>query len=228
MHDNVTRVAVILSFTLAVLAHSIAPCGEAIRNPAFASSPSGAENEETSWAQVKKTNRESLQSFLIAFPDGKYSETARTLVLLLDKMGAIRAGQSRPTAMIAFEKLMPTWRDWKETYKNSGGFYKFYEQNGPVRLADTTLIDSQTGAIAYVNSKGSWVGPTADDSIIMFQSKDDKSLNSPDGDYLLCGIRVRVTSQKPMYWGVIDGIGLVHLQGAGEVTVPGAAVMSLE
>lgn len=177
-----------------------------MQHPAFCAR---AEQRRAAWKEVKQMETPSLQSFLAVFPNGKYAEAARFALALHKRIAAIRSGKEKSALVIPFAQLGARWEGWKQRRpeKSAVGVYRNQSTIGvfPVLGCMTLSMDWSSLPIT----------PTGDGSILALKTYGLKFA-------YINNIVFQSGSGKDdiIYFGVIYGLGLVHLQGAGKVILP--------
>jgi hypothetical protein len=163
--------------------------------------------EEEAWQKVQCVDAQSLQAFLAAFPAGVEASDAKLYLALDRRIDEIRAKREKPSLVIPFEKLGERWQEWKKRQPDRGGvgYYLTQASMGIFTLPGCQMIS--------MDAYGMPVTPTGDGSIAAFRTEGLKFeyLNS---------IVIQSAEGDIMHFGVIDGMGLVHLRGKGRVIMP--------
>jgi hypothetical protein len=192
----------------------------AVCSSTCAAAEEGKTPEAKAWEQVDSLNKQSLQDFVKKFPDGKYAQEAKLGCRLQDKFAAIRAKKSKPAATIPFDVLGQRWQSWTKEYPKRGvvGYFAKKDKKDE-KLTNLGFFSPLTGgstpggnSVSF-DGTGVMVSPTGDGSIIGFETDGLKY-------EWLGGVVFQGSGDEPMFFGVLEGTGLVHLSGAGKITVP--------
>jgi len=186
--------------------------------------------EDLAWEEVNCLDLPALEAFLQAFPDGEHAEDAQLAKTLQETMAAIRADQLEPKYVVPFAALGDYWQYWKSQAQAEGftaGILGYFAQpteiDGQPAISSgisflfsiaTPYSGSGPGAILF-DAYGNAMCPTNDGSIVAFTT------NGLDFGFL-GEVVFKTSGDEPIFFGVIDEIGLVHLLGEGEVTFPDA------
>ncbi len=165
-------------------------------------------SEEQAWQQVRRMEAASLANFLVQFSDGKFAPDARLYLSLHKKIEALRAKKEKPAFVIPFTALEPKWSEWKQSRpeKDAVGMYINGSTAGVFRSLGS-------GGIS-LDSEGMVAAPTGDGSILAFRTQGLKYEYASAITFQTSG------GMEIIYFGVVHGVGLVHLHGAGKVTMP--------
>jgi len=165
--------------------------------------------EEQAWAKVEEMEAESLEQFLKAFPNGEHAGEAKLYLSLHTKMAAIRAKKAKPAFVIPFEKLGQRWEGWKQRRpeKSAVGVYC----NG-----STIGIFAALGCMTISMDWSSMpITPTGDGSVLAL-----KTYGLPFSYINGIVFQSAGGADSVLYFGVVHGVGLVHLHGKGKVIMP--------
>ena len=171
--------------------------------------------EQEAWQKVQCLDTQSLQAFLTAFPDGVKAGDAKLYLALNTRIDEIRAKRETSSLVIPFEKLGDRWQEWKKRLPDKGGV-------GYFRTQSSMGIFSLPGCQSIsMDAYGMPITPTGDGSIAGFETEGLKFeyLNS---------IVIQSAEGDTLHFGVIDGMGLVHLRGQGKVTMPDGTEIDLQ
>jgi hypothetical protein len=173
--------------------------------------------EAKAWEKVDSLNKQSLQDFLKQFPDGKYAQEAKLGISLQDKFAAIRDKKSKPAATITFDALGQRWQSWTKRNPDKGVIGYFAKKGEKFTslgwFSPLTGGSTPGGNSVSFDGSGVMVSPTGDGSIIGFRTDGLKY-------EWLGGVVFQGSGDDPMFFGVLGGTGLVHLSGAGKITLP--------
>ena len=175
--------------------------------------------EQKAWEEVDSLNKQSLQDFLKAFPDGELAKQAKVAVELQDKLGSIKEGKSKVSFMISLDLLGERWKGWQKRNPDKGVVGYFVKKGEKFNtfgwFPPDPLSGGKTGGRITISfdERGILTSPTGDGSIIAFRTGGLKF-------ELFNGIVFETPGDEPMYFGVIEGKGLVHIYGEGKVTTP--------
>ncbi len=179
------------------------------------------------WKLVDSLDAQSLQSFLKQFPQGERSGHAKEALALLGRFAAIRQGGQTEAVLVPSEDLGQTWKDWQKKCPDTGVIGYFIRKGdkadtlgwftpGPFSGGKTPARKSYS-----FDNRGVLTGPTGDGSIIAFRTGGLRFELSE-------GIAFETPGTDPVYFGVWEGRGLVHLGGAGRVTLPNGKSLELK
>lgn len=179
----------------------------------------GEENpEEKAWNEVNGMEPTSLKNFLEVFPDGKYVDEAKLYLSLHNKIDAIRSKREKPTFVIPFPKLGERWEEWKKRRPDKDAVGIFFRKTDlGVTMSISSLLGS--GTISF-DSYQTPITPTGDGSIVAFRTGGLKLV-------YIGSIIIECAGEEVMYFGVIHGVGLVHLHGKGKVIMPDSKEVQL-
>jgi len=164
--------------------------------------------EAQAWAKLEEMDAASLEQFLKEFPEGQHAGEAKLYLSLHNKMAAIRAKKAKPSFVIPFEKLGQRWEGWKQRRpeKSAVGVYC----NG-----STIGIFAALGCMTISMDWSSMpITPTGDGSVLAIKTYGVKF------SYINSIVFQTAGGEEPMYFGVVHGVGLVHLHGKGKVIMP--------
>jgi tetratricopeptide (TPR) repeat protein len=176
--------------------------------------------EQKAWEEVDSLNKQSLQDFLMKFPDGELAKQAKVAVELHDKFSSIKEGKSKGAFIISLDVLGERWKGWQKRNPDKGVLGYFVEKKGEKFntlgwFSPTPLSGGKTGGRGTISfdERGILTSPTGDGSIIAFRTGGLKF-------ELFNGIVFETPGDEPMYFGVIEGKGVVHIYGKGKVSTP--------
>lgn len=142
---------------------------------------------------------------------GNQAKQAAPVPLFAETIAAIRARKAKPALVIPFRALGPRWDIWKKRRPDRDtigisrdGFF---------------FVDGHGGRYCF-DADGMEVTPTGDGSILAIRTF-GLPLN------YINGIVFQSDKDETLYFGVIHGIGLVHLHGKGTVTTPDGKITPL-
>ena len=175
--------------------------------------------EQKAWEDVNSLNKKSLQDFLKNFPDGELTKEARAAIELQDKITGIREGKARDAFTISFDVLGEKWKAWQKRRPEKGVVGYFAEKGDGMSTIGIFTPKPFSGGktpgrgILSFDERGILVSPTGDGSIVAIRT---------DGLKLewFSGLVFETPTEEPIYFAVIEGKGLIHLKGAGKVTLP--------
>jgi len=183
--------------------------------------------EQKAWEEVDSLNKESLQGFLKTFPDGKIAQQAKTAIELQDKVAAIKTGKSKPDFTISLDVLGSRWTAWQKRMPEKGVVGYFTKKGEGMStlgwFSPEPLSGGKTpgrGTCSF-DERGILVSPTGDGSIVAFSTDGLKF-------ELFAGLVFETPTEEPIYFAVMDGKGLVHIKGAGKVTLPDGKTTDLK
>jgi len=183
--------------------------------------------EQKAWEGVDSLDGESLRQLLQQFPDGDRAGDAKVALELQRTMSSIRAGKSKDRIAISLEVLGQRWKRWQKRNPDKG-VVGYLAQKGPQFnslgwFSPAPLSGGKTpGRNTFsFDEYGVLTAPTGDGSVVAFRTTGLKL-------ELFQGIVFETPGADPMYFGVIEGKGLVHLRGAGKVTLPDGTTVELK
>lgn len=213
--------------SLIVITLTVVPCAcEIPPDPRHASEwkkdPSDKEVErERKWMAVDKTSSSALQAYLDLKPKGSRHKEATTLLPIVKKLEAITAGTAKPTVVIPSRH----YGDDVEIHNQKLAVAISYDRKKRVgndigACWDYDSIDYESrrsfskGVFAH-GAYASWPGRFrgAPGSILAFDSGGERC---PSEKYPV----IVTTKRNIVYFGLIKGVGFVHLAGEGEVVYP--------
>ena len=185
--------------------------------------------EQKAWDEVDSLDKESLQDFLARFPDGGLAKQAKVAIELQDKFTKIKEGKPESAFTVSLDLLGDTWKGWqKRNSSTSKGVIGYFTKKGgkyntlgwfrPDPLSGGKTPGSNTVSF---DSRGLMTSPTGGGSIIAFRTDGLKF-------ELFNGIVFQTPGNEPMYFGVLEGKGIVHLKGEGAVTFPDGTTKKLK
>ncbi|MGB2937773.1 MAG: hypothetical protein WBD05_06200 [Phycisphaerae bacterium] len=183
--------------------------------------------EQEAWEQVDSLSKQSLQNFLKKFPDGKPAQQARTAIELQDKVTTIKEGKSKDDFAISLDVLGERWKAWQKRMPEKGVVGYFTKKGEGISTLGWFCPDPLSGGktpgrgTCSFDERGILVSPTGDGSIVAFSTDGLKF-------ELVSGLVFETATEEPIYFGVIEGKGLVHLKGAGKVTLPDGKIIDLK
>lgn len=165
--------------------------------------------EAQAWAKVEEMEATSLEQFLKAFPEGQHAAEAKLYLSLHNKMAAIRAKKAKPAFVIPFEKLGQRWEGWKQRRpeKSAAGVYCNGSTIGIFAALGCMTISMDWSSIP--------ITPTGDGSILALKTYGVKFSYINDIVF-----QSAAGEDGILYFGVVHGVGLVHLHGKGKVIMP--------
>ncbi len=171
--------------------------------------PSAAETK--AWEQIKCLDVASLETLLAEFPDGSHAYDAELFIALSRKIEVIQAGQEKPEFVIGFPQLGSRWQAWERDSPGTGLMgYTLSRNSQGVALGISFLLP---GCAISFDMSGMPMTSTGDGSIVTFMT------NGLEFEYLN-SIVIQSSEQETLFFGVIDGLGLVYLHGNGKVVMP--------
>ncbi|HOS97028.1 MAG TPA: hypothetical protein PLR71_00215 [Deltaproteobacteria bacterium] len=183
--------------------------------------------DRQAWKQVNSLDVQSLQSFVKQFPQGEQTGHAKEALALLERFSAIRQGRQTETVLVSAEELGQTWKDWHKMCPDTGVIGYFVRKGdrsdtlgwftpGPFSGGKTPARQSYS-----FDKRGVLTSPTGDGSIIAFRTGGLRF-------ELYGGLAFETPGSDPVYFGVWKDRGLVHLGGAGRVTLPNGKSVELK
>jgi hypothetical protein len=179
-------------------------------------------SETAAWRETSWGDPDALQAFLNRFPDGYWAPQAIFLRTLQRRMGAIRSGGILPDLVITFEQLGPRWHSWKRGLSikeepDVGVIAYHLDQTG---FFGAIPDPDQPGPNAIIyDAYGVPMTYTGDGSLVIFET------NGLELEYIN-SIVIQSLEGEALYFGVIEGMGLVHLHGRGRVGIPSSQAVS--
>jgi hypothetical protein len=183
--------------------------------------------EQKAWEEVNSLDKESLQTFLKRFPEGELAPHAKTAIALQETFAQIRECKRKEVFTISLEQLGNTWKGWQQRNASTGviGYVtkKGEKYNTLGWFKPDPLGGGKTpgGNTISFDSRGLMTSPTGDGSIIAFRTGGLKF-------QLFNNIVFETPGDEPIYFGVLEGKGLVHLGGKGKVTLPDGKTKELK
>jgi hypothetical protein len=165
------------------------------------------DQEKEAWNKVDGMDPQALRDFLKRFPEGKFAKDAKFDLELHQRIVDIKSGKTKPAWSVAFDKLGERWKYWQKANSEKGavGVYRNGATAGIFRaLGCATISTDYSGMV---------MAPTGDGSIIAMETSGLPYRYV--GDYVF-----HSDKGERLYFGVIHGVGLVHLAGAGKVVAP--------
>ena len=149
-----------------------------------------------------------VKVFVDQFPNGTYAEEAGFVLSLHDKIADVKAGKTTPALVIPFEKLGKRWKHWMKWNTRRAAIGAWGNESKSGMFA---ALGCRSGLCT--DYSGRFMAPTGDGSIIVIET---------DGAPYAYLDDILFQSEKKgrLYFAVIHGKGLVHLQGKGKVTMP--------
>jgi hypothetical protein len=183
--------------------------------------------QQTAWEEVDSLDTKSLQQFLKKFPDGGLATDAKLALELQKKISAIKTGKSKDSFIITFDVLGERWKGWQKRNPDKG-VVGYFAEKGPQStelgwFSPAALSGGKTGGRGTISfdEYGVLTSPTGDGSVIAFRTSGLKF-------ELFEGIVFETPGDDPMYFGVVEGKGLVHLKGVGKVSLPDGKTIDLK
>jgi len=182
--------------------------------------------EQRAWEEVNSLDKESLQAFLKSFPDGELATHAKVALDLQEGLAQIREGKSKGVFTISPDQLGDTWKAWQKRNNSIGVIGYFTRKKATYNtfgwFMPKPLGGGKTpGSDIIFDSRGLMMSPTGDESIIAFRTGGLKF-------QLFNNLVFETPGDEPMYFGVFEGKGLVHLKGKGKVTLPDGTTKELK
>jgi hypothetical protein len=182
--------------------------------------------EQKAWEEVDSLNKQSLQDFLKSFPEGILAQQAQTAIELQDKLTVLKERKSDTSFTIPLDILGERWKAGQKRIPGKGVIGYFTKTSeGISKLGWFPPKPLSGGKTPHQDTysfdeRGILLSPTGNGSIIAFRTHGLKF-------ELLKGLVFETPGDEPMYFGVIEGKGLVHLKGAGKVTLPDGKAINL-
>ena len=183
--------------------------------------------EQKAWEEVNSLDKESLKNFLKRFPDGELAAQANVAIELQDKFTQIKEGRSKGAFIISLDQLGDTWKGWQKRNASTGVIGYFTEKGEKYNtlgwFSPDPLGGGKTpgGNTISFDSRGLMTSPTGDGSIIAFRTGGLEF-------QLFSNLVFQTPGDEPMYFGVLEGKGLVHLMGKGTVKLPDGTTKELK
>jgi len=183
------------------------------------------------WCDVDKQSVPALEAFLAKYRDSKaqhlddadltkykdskaqHLDDAELFLSLAKKVQEIKSGKTKPSFVIPFDKLPEKWTKWKKEYPYGGALS--FRHTGR-----SEAVSLPRGCRVRMDNVGSPTLPTDDGSILMFKTEVANAKWSDVADVFLGGYLIEAKGKDPIYFAVIQSLGIAHLQGACSVTAP--------
>jgi hypothetical protein len=183
--------------------------------------------DRQAWNQVNSLDVQSLRSFLKKFPQGERTGHAKEALALLERFATIRQGRQTDAVLVSAEELGQTWKDWHKMCPDTAVIGYFIRKGdktetlgwfnpGPFSGGKTLARKSYS-----FDKRGVLTSPTGDGSIIAFRTGGLRF-------ELYGGMAFETPGNDPVYFGVWEDRGIVHLGGAGRVTLPDGKSVELK
>lgn len=175
--------------------------------------------EQKAWEEVDSFSIQSLQDFLKRFPEGSLAQQAKTAIELQDKLAAFNEIKPETSVTISVDMLGERWNAWQKRMPGKGIIGYFTKKGeGINKIGRFTPKPFSGGKTPHQDTfsfdeRGILISPTGDRSIVAFRTYGLKF-------ELFKGFLFETPGDEPMYFGVIEGKGLVYLKGTGTVTLP--------
>jgi hypothetical protein len=179
--------------------------------------------DETAYDKVNSLDPQSLQDYLRQFPAGQHSQNAKDALELQTLVKKIKGGSIDPDLVIPFQSIGGAG-GW--ALPGKAGFTGYVIQR---QGRDTT------SGITWEPFDG---GQTPGRDVISFDSNGNPAVADTDGSIIAFttngielgyygGVKFETPGAAPAFFGVIKGLGFVHLKGAVRVTEKGKAPVDL-
>ncbi len=180
--------------------------------------------EQKAWEEVDSLNKQSLQDFLTQFPDGTLASQAKLAIELQDKIAGIKNGNLSGVFTIPIAVLGKEWTVWQEFNPKRGvGGYSLDEKGRLGGLRPAPLSGGKTYAAARIHQQHRlWALMPAGDGSILALRTSGRTFE------VFKGLVFETPGNEPLYFGVIEGKGWVHLKGVGKVTLPDGKTTELK
>ena len=176
----------------------------------------GETDEETilhAWSELDKLSINALEGFIARYPKAKVVEDAKLYLSLAEQIASIQAKKMLPTFTLPFEQLPNKWNEWRKSYSYGSAIILKHTAKG-----DTLVLPH--GFMVRFDDVGMLVLPTKNGSILIFKSETPHPKWTDVGTIFLNGTIVESDSNEPIYFGVMEGLGLFHLRGKCKITLP--------
>ena len=174
-----------------------------------------SKKQEKAWGEVNSMDATSLHGYLETFPDGQHADEAKIYLSMHNKIAAIKNNQEKPDFVIPFQQFGERWESWKKSKPEKGilGIFVGKTDFGLSKGVFRAMGGGKTSFGVYLDAYGTPAAPTGEGSIIAFQT------NGLKLEYI-GSIIFETPGDEAIYFGVVHGVGLVHLHGEGKVTMP--------
>jgi len=173
--------------------------------------------EEDAWINTYIFSKKALVNFLAQYPSGKYATRTILYISLCEKMESLGEKKKKPEFVIPFEKLGHIWEQCRKINKE--------------RKTEKAIVGLLVGMVRGEEMVGYEIRRNAGPGPILIDIHNRPILPTKDGSIIffktdglkyefLNGIVIQGISDEAIYFGVIEGIGLVHLRGRGKVITP--------
>jgi hypothetical protein len=165
--------------------------------------------EDLAWKDVDGMDREDLTAFLRDFPTGTHAEKANFYLALVEKIAAIQDQHEEPEFLIVFEEFGERWKAWEARRPDRGsvGIFSKKTDSG----ATLGIFSPLGGPTTFsFDEYGTPVIPTGDGSLVAVRT------NGLQFEWVE-GLSIKTPGDSPVYFGVIDDLGLAYLHGEGTV-----------
>jgi hypothetical protein len=182
--------------------------------------------EQKAWEEVDSFNKQSLKDFMERFPESNLAQQAKTAIELQDKLAALNERMSEPDFAISLDMLGEKWKEWQKRTPGKGIIGYFTKKSEGISKLGWFSPKPFSGGKTprqdtfSFDERGILISPTGDGSIVAFRTYGLKF-------ELFKGLLFETPGDEPMYFGVIEGKGLVYLKGTGKVTLPNGKTINL-
>ncbi len=182
--------------------------------------------DQKAWEEVDSYRKQSLQDFLKSFPEGNLAQQAKIAIELQNKLAALNERKSEPGFAISLDMLGERWKAWQKRIPEKGVIGYFTKNSEGISKLGWFSPKPFSGGktprrVTYsFDERGILISPTGYGSIVAFRTYGLKF-------ELFKGLVFETPGDEPMYFGVIEGKGLVHLKGTGKVTLPDGKIINL-
>lgn len=176
--------------------------------PSLSIADQNKSSDEALWRSIDIFSSTSLNKYISEMPKGKYIDKAQNYLFLQKKIQEYKNMKNKPSFTIPFEKLEPDWRNWRKRMSYLAGV-SILSKKGKIFFYP--LHPSQGVGFDEYGA----IGPTKNESILMFATK-----------FSISEIVFEGASEDPLYFVVLDKLGLVYLSGKGTCTFPNGKTVS--
>lgn len=184
-------------------------------------SASGQEPDAiAAWNKIDdKLSAPALSDYLKKFPNSSQAGKARIYLRLAQNIAEIRSGKLKSSLVIPFDSLAPSWSRWragKNAYEGRVGIL-YRGSSGEAVEANPRVFDDD----------GELVLPSKDGSILIFETDEPNPTWQESAEKYLGGAVISAKGSDPVYFGIFDRLGLVHLYGACSVRLKDGTIRAL-
>jgi len=201
--------------------------------------------ERQAWSAVDILNPDSISDFLESFPSGEYSQEAKEYQEINVYISSIKSGDEEPKFAIPFTTLKD-WGWWHSLVRPTVVGYYIYTFPGGHGEGLTSYPSLNGKTIEFMSGSAMSFDASfsVGDPFLEFNVFDPStavsmvSVATPVGsiigfetdglDLSIYGMHFISKEDGRLLFAAIDGIGLVHVQGAGTVIMPDGTSEVLE